>query len=204
VVLRNDIVLLFPPADLTVDVTDFDELSRRAVVEGEPATARAAIARYTGELLPDDRYEEWATERRELLRLRHLHLLRLAGQWMELSELDPCDEDAHLEVVRDHVAHGAHDAARSQYERMEHVLDRHLGVAPSCIAQDLRGEIDADAASGPTPVVEIAGHHRLSEGRVAALVAELTELTRRQAILLDTLTGAACGTSRLACVAVAS
>src|SRR6266511_1790909 len=92
VVLRNDVVQLFPATELTVDVGVFDALSRRALADKDPTTARLAIDHYPGELLPNDRYDEWAAERRELLRLRHLHLLRLAGHWLELSERDPADE----------------------------------------------------------------------------------------------------------------
>ena len=64
-----------------------------AITGRDPAAAHAAIDHHSGELRPDDRYEEWAGERPELLHLRHLHLLRLAGQWLEVTELDPSDEE---------------------------------------------------------------------------------------------------------------
>ncbi len=174
VVLRNDIVHLFPNAELIVDALVFDELSRRAIADREPTAARAAIERYTGELLPDDRYEEWASERRELLRLRHLNLLRLAGQWLEVSELDPSDELAHVELMRDHAANGDAGTALVHYERLERVLDRELGVTPGPEARELRDDI-ATVPSHPT---------------IEDLVAELAELTRRQTILLQTLAAA--------------
>jgi DNA-binding SARP family transcriptional activator len=174
VVLRNDIVHLFPNAELIVDALVFDELSRRAIADREPTAARAAIERYTGELLPDDRYEEWAGERRELLRLRHLNLLRLAGQWLEVSELDPSDELAHVELMRDHVANGDAGTALVHYERLERVLDRELGVTPGPEARELRDDI---STVPPHPTIE-------------DLVAELAELTRRQTILLQTLAAA--------------
>ena len=172
VVLRNDVVQLFPGADLTVDVVVFDELSRRALAGADPGLARDAIDHYGGELLPDDRYEDWAEERRELLRLRHLNLLRLAGQWMELSELEPGDEAAHVELMREHVANGDASAALQQYERLERVLDREFGMTPGPAARELR---DAAKAS-PSPCLS-----------VEQVVAELAELTRRQAILLESL-----------------
>jgi DNA-binding SARP family transcriptional activator len=174
VVLRNDIVHLFPNAELIVDALVFDELSRRAIADREPTAARAAIERYTGELLPDDRYEEWAGERRELLRLRHLNLLRLAGQWLEVSELDPSDELAHVELMRDHVANGDAGTALVHYERLERVLDRELGVTPGPEARELRDDI---STVPPRPTIE-------------DLVTELAELTRRQTILLQTLAAA--------------
>jgi DNA-binding SARP family transcriptional activator len=177
VVLRNDVVQLFPGTDLIVDVVEFDELSRRALASGDPAAARDAIEHYRGELLPDDRYEDWAEERRELLRLRHLNLLRLAGQWLELSELEPGDEEAHVEVMRDHVANGDADAALVHYDRLARVLDRDFGVAPGPAARELR---DAAKAS-PAPSLSIE-----------QVVAELAELTRRQAFLLESLAANEC------------
>jgi DNA-binding SARP family transcriptional activator len=172
VVLRNDIVQLFPNAELSVDALIFDELSRRAIAGQDPVAARTAIEHYPGELLPDDRYEEWAAERRELLHLRHLNLLRLAGHWLEVSELDPSDECAHVELMRDHAAHGDADTALVHYERLERVLDRELGVTPGPAARELRDDIASAALRPPT---------------IEDLVAELAELTRRQAILLQTL-----------------
>jgi DNA-binding SARP family transcriptional activator len=174
VVLRNDIVHLFPNAELTVDAVLFDELSRKAIADRDPATARAATEHYTGELLPDDRYEEWAGERRELLRLRHLNLIRLAGQWLEVSELDPSDELAHVELMRDHVANGDAGTALVHYERLERVLDRELGATPGPEARELRDDI-ATVPSRPT---------------IEDLVTELAELARRQSILLQTLAAA--------------
>lgn len=176
VVLRNDAVQLFPTAELIVDAVVFDELSRRAITSHDPATAHSAIDHYQGELLPDDRYDEWAAERRELLRLRHLNLLRLTGQWLQVSELDPSDEQAHVELMRDHVANGDPWVALHHYERLEQVLDRDLGVAPGPTARELRDVIET-AAGPPRTWVE-------------DLVAELTELTRRRTILLHTLAAA--------------
>jgi DNA-binding SARP family transcriptional activator len=178
VVLRNDIVTLFPVAEVTVDVAVFDELSRRAMADDDRAAAQEAIALYCGELLPADRYDEWAADRRELLRLRHLNVLRIAGRWSEVSELDPGDEDAHLELMRHHFAAGDFNAALLQFERTERILDRHLGVTPGPELRQLRDRI---ASAMQAPLVD-------------ALVAELAELTRRQAVLLETLTGAAVAT----------
>ena len=51
---------------------------------GEPAAYRAVVKLYTGDLLPEDRYEDWAQERREGLRLSCLSLLvEMAGLYEE-------------------------------------------------------------------------------------------------------------------------
>ena len=78
VVLRGDEVWMFPGATVVVDVVRFEELARRAGTENDPVAADA-LAVYGGELLPSDRYEDWAVARRELLALRRLDVLRVAG-----------------------------------------------------------------------------------------------------------------------------
>ena len=110
---------LFPDAEVTVDAVRFEQLARVAVREGDPVAARDALAWYRGELLPGDRYEEWAADRREMLHLRHLDVLRVAGEWRELVELDPTDEEAHVELMRRHLdaGDGAAAAARVRAPR---------------------------------------------------------------------------------------
>jgi DNA-binding SARP family transcriptional activator len=77
VVLRGDQVVLYPGGSVTVDAVQFEDLARRALAAGDAAAAREALALYGGELLPADRYEEWAETRREQLSQSHLDLLRL-------------------------------------------------------------------------------------------------------------------------------
>jgi DNA-binding SARP family transcriptional activator len=131
VVLRDDVVWLFPDADLTVDVERFETLSRAAVAADDAELARQALAWYEGELLPADCYEDWVVDRRELLHLRRLDVLRVAGDWRELTELDPTDEDAHVRVMHEHFQSGDTGAAIRQYRQLERVLDRELGLSPS-------------------------------------------------------------------------
>ena len=141
VVLRGDTVALGPETETVVDVVEFEALARRALADADVTTARAALAVYGGDLLPDDRYEDWAEERREQLRLHHLDLLRLDGQWETVVELDPSDEVAHLALMRRHAANGDRHAALRQFERMDRALRRELGVAPGREAIALRDRL---------------------------------------------------------------
>src|SRR3954447_15051822 len=60
-VLRGEeVVLGGPQATVTVDVACFEALARPALAAGDAAAARRALALYGGELLPQDRYEDWA------------------------------------------------------------------------------------------------------------------------------------------------
>jgi DNA-binding SARP family transcriptional activator len=189
VVLRNDVVRLFPAALLTVDAVVFDDLSRGALASRDSAAARAAIDQYTGDLLPDDRYEEWVDERRQLLRLRHLNLLRVAGQWLEVSELEPGDEEAHVEVMRGHVANGDPRAALQHFARLEQVLDRDLGVTPGPAARALRDDIESATEAQRATLEQLAGFDDCVG--LEDLVAELAEVTERQTRLIRMLTTAA-------------
>src|SRR5215211_2794476 len=73
--LRAEQIVLCPEGNLWVDVDAFEEAALSARRSREPATYEAAIVLYTGELLPEDRYEEWAQERRRELHDTYLSLL---------------------------------------------------------------------------------------------------------------------------------
>jgi DNA-binding SARP family transcriptional activator len=144
VVLRGDNVMLCPEAEATVDVEQFEDLARRALVKQDVATARQALSRYGGELLPQDRYEAWAEQRREQLRLRYLDLLRLDGRWEAVVELEASDEVAHLALMRRYAANGDRHAALRQFERMTRALRQELGVSPGWEATALRDQLIAE------------------------------------------------------------
>jgi len=141
VVLRGDQVVLCPGGGVTVDAVRFGELARRALAAGDAAAARETLALYGGELLPADRFEEWAEAPREQLRQSQLDLLRLVGRWEEVAELDPGDERAHLALMRRHAANGDRHAALRQFDRLDRALRQELGVAPGPEASALRDRL---------------------------------------------------------------
>jgi predicted ATPase len=63
--LRNE--LLHLSADVAVDVDEFERAALDARRADTPAAYRAALALYGGELLPENRYEEWVETRRDEL-----------------------------------------------------------------------------------------------------------------------------------------
>ncbi len=180
VVLRNDVVHLFPDAIVTIDAVEFERLARVAVNEHDAVAARAALAWYHGELLPADQYDDWAVDRRELLHLRRLDVLRVTGEWRDVTELDPADEEAHVRVMRTHLDAGDGEAALRQYERLERVLERELGVTPGPAARGARRSALAMLEA------------EKDDGRrdVGQLLAELSELVNRQSELLAELAAA--------------
>src|SRR5215204_1961995 len=71
---EDDSLVLCPRGDLWVDVKAFEEATATARRTRNPGAYRAALALYAGELLPGDRYEEWAEDRRQELRHTWLSL----------------------------------------------------------------------------------------------------------------------------------
>jgi pimeloyl-ACP methyl ester carboxylesterase len=143
VVLRGDAVALLPGSEVEVDALAFDAAAESALAEGSVAAARAALAGFTGELLPNDIYEPWLDDVRERVRLRHQLLLRRAGRWQDLVAIDPADEEAHLALMREQVDAGNLRAAIQQFERLERSLALELDTSPSAEAVQLRDEIVA-------------------------------------------------------------
>ncbi len=175
VVLRGDSVVLCPDVDVTVDVVRFEDLARQALANDDVAKAREALGLYSGELLPQDRYEPWAEDRREQLRLRHLDLLRLDEQWETLVDLDDGDELAHLALMRRHATNGDRHAALRQFERLDRALCRELGVGPSREALALRDRLLAEHDAVPQ--------------RDGSLIGREHELSIIEAALLDAAAG---------------
>ena len=144
VVLAQGWAALFPGAQISVDVEEFEQAAD-AARDGRPETAAAAADRYPGDLLPDDLDEPWAGPPREHLRRRRLELLRAAGRFEELVAADPLDEQAQLELARDHLRHGRRQAALRSLDRMAEVFRAELGTEPGPAAAALR----RDAARAP-------------------------------------------------------
>ena len=71
-ILSGEQLVMCPEGQLWVDVEAFEEAADTARRSKDPAAYRAAIELYAGELLPEDRYEEWAESRRQELRQRFL------------------------------------------------------------------------------------------------------------------------------------
>ena len=96
---------------LWVDVHGFEEVAATARREKEPATYRAAIELYSGELLPEDRYEEWTEGRCEEVRQLYLALLiELADLYKERGEHGLAIEALQKAVAEENILEEAHTA----------------------------------------------------------------------------------------------
>lgn len=158
--VREGNFLRLAPGAVT-DVSRFRELAEQALVGGDAGTARAveaaraALDHYRGELLPGDRYADWATAARESIARTHLRLLDLlvddavAGDRQaealvlldRLAEVDPFDERHHLRTAEIHLQAGNRGRALDALERAERMLAE-LNVAPSPAVRQLRECLD--------------------------------------------------------------
>jgi DNA-binding SARP family transcriptional activator len=151
-VLRDDMVRLFPAHRVVVDALQFAELATEALTSKDAAEADKAAAVYTGTFLPNDVYEEWTQEPRARFASLYARLLRQARRWAQLAEFDPTHEEAQLELMRSYTAQGDRRAALRQYERLDRALHRELGVAPGDQVTALRDALLA----GPAEPAEAA------------------------------------------------
>ena len=155
--LRGELLELSPEGPLWLDVEAFEEAAASARRAHSPSAYQVALNLYAGDLLPEDRYEEWAEERREELRSTYLALLaELAELYEERKEFgpaiealrrllrsEPSHEGAHVGLMRLYALSGERQAALMQYERLREALLRELGTDPAAISQRLYEDIVA-------------------------------------------------------------
>jgi predicted ATPase/DNA-binding SARP family transcriptional activator/tetratricopeptide (TPR) repeat protein len=139
--LQNELVVLRTDAPVDVDVSRFERLAEAARAGGDRA---AAIAAYTGDLLPEDRFEEWATGRRTELRELLCELLVDNDDLPSLQralDIDPLHERAVRGVMRHLAAAGRRSEALSRYERLRDDLLTAYGSDPDLQSRRLYREL---------------------------------------------------------------
>jgi predicted ATPase/DNA-binding SARP family transcriptional activator/DNA-binding CsgD family transcriptional regulator len=221
---QDESLVLCPGGDLWVDVETFQQSAASARRSREPAAYRAALDLYAGELLPTDRYEEWAEEHRRRLQETYLSLLLgLAGLHEERGEYEvaiealrtvlseePTREEAHAGLMRVYALMGIKGEALVQYERLEQAFSRELGTEPAASSRALKEEIAAGRfpseearPTGSPPEEPLgAGKQNLPAARTSFVgrEREMVEVKRELAMTrLLTLTGVGgSGKTRLA------
>ncbi len=134
---------------VVTDVSVFEDAAGLAFKERQGCDARHTLAReairlYGGELLPSDRYADWATGPREALAQLRLQLLDLmlahaldSGNTQEalslledLIEADPYEERYYIQLATLHLDAGNRSRVRAAVGRCERML-ADLGVEPS-------------------------------------------------------------------------
>jgi DNA-binding SARP family transcriptional activator len=137
VALRAGRVELFPGRAVHVDAEAFLRDAQDALRGADARTCANVAARFPGELLPDSPYESWAQEPRRLVHARRVELLRRAGDWERLLELEPTDEAACRELMRAAIGAGQRHVAIRLFERLRVALLREMGARPDAATQAL-------------------------------------------------------------------
>jgi predicted ATPase/DNA-binding SARP family transcriptional activator len=221
--LHDDLIELCSEAPVWIDVEAFEEAGARARAGRDASAYRAALDSHEGELLPEDRYEEWTATRRDAF-----HELRLA-LGIELAALEaevdpaaaidrlravlvdePLHEPAHRALMRLYVGGGRRQEALAQFQELKLGLRREFEDEPDDETRRLYREIlnrnhdeEPDLLPSPDEVPSGGGRAPGLPQQLTSFIGRERELAEAATLLrnarLLTLTGAGgCGKTRLA------
>ena len=129
---------------VAVDADRFEQLAQDALRGADVTALESALAAYGGELLPEDRYEDWCAERRSYLTELHIRVLLSLAEALEqrgdrnesadvlreILQKDQTREEVHRRLMQLYAEMGTPDQAVRQFHRCEEVLRRELDLAP--------------------------------------------------------------------------
>ena len=156
-----DAMLVLNTEHSVVDADQFEQLAEDAIRRRDVKAYEAALAAYGGELLPEDRYERWCSERRDVLAELRVRLLLETAEALECQganndaaerlrealRQDPTREVAHRHLMRLYTLMGTPDQAVRQFHVCQDVLRRELDLAPQPETVSLYDEIIASPHS---------------------------------------------------------
>ena len=219
---RGELLTLQPvlegePADDWLDAAAFARSAREALAKRDQGLCRAALALYTGEYLPEDRYEPWAERQREELASQHLAVLlcladlsRAVGEREEalrclrtVLAADPCHEDAARDLMVLLAAEGRRGEALEVYRTLASALEEELGEAPGRETRAVRARLLAEAPAVLLPTARRTNLPAAFAGFVGrewerAEVARLLEANDADRRLVTLVGAGGCGKTRLA------
>ncbi|MFF0429465.1 ATP-binding protein [Streptomyces sp. NPDC004520] len=168
--LSDGSMLRLHPRHVWIDTDEAEALSLAALASpSSEAALTAALAAYTGEFLPEDRYTAWAGPCRDRLAESRLGvLLALAGNRLASGRHEaaaatarqalaafPAEERAHQLLMSASLGQGLRTQAVRQYELCREALSEELGIEPSPETERLRA-LAVRTATIPAPRSE--GH----------------------------------------------
>ncbi|MZD03899.1 AAA family ATPase, partial [Streptomyces sp. SID5785] len=142
--ISDGALLRLDPATVRIDADEAESAARAALASGEPGELAAALDLFSGELLPEDRYADWAQARRErLVALREEVLLAQAAAHLaqgshaeavataeRILVSSPAEEAAHRILMEAYLRQRLRRLAVRQYHACRAALDADLGVRP--------------------------------------------------------------------------
>lgn len=162
VLFREDSYLLSPDVTIWLDLENFvhhvktgQHLAQEGNLDAAINEYRAAEALYQGELMPEDRYEDWLLPMRRQLQDQYLYVLeRLSAYYVnqqnfdagimiyhKMLAVDACNEEVHCNLMRCYSRQGHLHLALRQYHQCVEVLKRELEVEPDETTQALYAQI---------------------------------------------------------------
>jgi predicted ATPase/DNA-binding SARP family transcriptional activator/DNA-binding CsgD family transcriptional regulator len=156
--LQDEHLTLSPDVELRTDVDEFRRFAEAARNTRGPGAYRQALETYGGELLPEDRYEEWTEVHRRELRALCLDLhVELAAVYEERGSYrqaietleqvvtgNPTYEEAHACLMRLYALSGRRRKALGQYERLAEIISVEHETEPAEEIKALYEQIRTD------------------------------------------------------------
>ncbi len=217
---EGDFVCLQADPSLWVDVEAFEAAAALSQQHNDPSFYQAALKLYAGELLPEDRYEEWAIKRRTALQQTYLDLLiNLArlyeaqgehqpaiAAYLLATATDPLLEDAHAGLIRLYALSGQRTQSLRQYQLLQDTLSKELGAEPDPHTKNLFQEIQTGRYPPqviPAPISARESPRHNLPAQLSRFIGREQEISQVQELLADnrlvTLTGSGgVGKTRLA------
>lgn len=219
--LQRQVLWLHADGTLVIDIVAFEKGATFAHRTRNLVDYEAALERYGGELLPEDRYEDWATSRREALRESFIALLietalhyeehgasaKACATLARVVAEDPAHEAAHAGLMRLFARGGQRQQALQQYARLQAALRQLLDAEPDPRTQQLHRQILTrqfpQATLPPAPAPMVAPDRHNLPLSLTSFIGRTDDLATANHLLnttrLLTLTGAGgCGKTRLA------
>lgn len=145
-------VELWPHEGVRVDAVRFEDAARAALENDDPAAAVRAAYLYAGELLPEDRYADWADEPRERLRMLAVRVFKAGSLWERVLDIDPADEEAHQALMKQALESGDRTGAIRQFQLLREHLRLNLGVGPDAASVALYEKALSEGEQPPNAV----------------------------------------------------
>ena len=166
ILTKGNRVALHAPGRLWVDAEEFECRALEAIRKANVGVCEAALELYQGELLVDQPYEDWASTRRERLRILHRKLVVKLAQLYEernqyresierlkaLVDSEPTDEHVHRQLMRLYALTGSKFQSLAQYKQCCAALRTELDAEPEPETVELADQV-LKGLIKPAPVV---------------------------------------------------
>ena len=126
-----------------IDLEEFEQRATAALKSRNSEELEAALLLYSGDLLEEDRYEDWALVPRERARLKYQQLLEAVARnydlsadnralegWIRVLAANPANEEGHRRLMELYAGNGQRHLALNQYKICCEVLRQELDAVP--------------------------------------------------------------------------